>query len=116
MMDVWSEKFCEDKRFCFLLHSSFINIHQGLNRFSQQAINCELPIYHSSDLKLAIHITNAKTARNPNFLEEVEDDIKWGEPRRCYNYEEHMIWSFSPEVFKPEQTAEFWDRAPIIRF
>jgi hypothetical protein len=49
-------------------------------RFQERGLSVELPLYRG-ELLMKVCSSDADTVRDPDFLEEINFDIKWGEPR-----------------------------------
>jgi hypothetical protein len=83
-----------------------LHAHQLLDRFSEKALQCSLPLYKGA-LTLVIYSGAPDIVEDPGFIAMCDWDIKWGEPHR------------EPETicFTPVSDEELWkDKAPVIMF
>ena len=117
MLNIWGERFCEDKS-CVTSHIPYFpycHAHSQANcRFCKKAVRWELPLY-VGQLEAIIHLTDPKWARAANSRRMIEGAItKYGQPRR--------IWESEYEDERPTSDCEdtnweFWEEnVPVIQF
>lgn len=91
---------------CSYHHAFASPTHQLLDRFSEKALICSLPLYRGA-LTLVIYPDDPDIVEDRDFIAECDRDIEWGEPQR------------EPETirFLPISDEELWkDKAPLIMF
>ena len=105
MLDAWYQA-CHEN-YLFVPPSFFASpAHQLLDRFSEKALTCSLPLYRGM-LTLVIYPEDPDMVEDRDFVAECEWDIEWGEPQR------------EPETiaFLPFSDGELWkNKAPLIMF
>jgi hypothetical protein len=81
-------------------------------RFQERGLSAELPL-RGGELLMKIHSSYPDTVRDPNFLEEIDFDIEWGQPR----VEGEFIYRKRPEAPCRDTNRLFWEeQVPTFDF